>query len=341
MTRMSPEHVDVLIVGAGISGVGAGCRVQQECPGKTFAILESRADLGGTWDLFRFPGIRSDSDMWTLSYPFRPWSGDQAIVDGATILNYVRETARDLHIDEKIRFHHRAVARQWSSADARWTVDVERSDTGETLQITCNFLYACTGYYRYEQAYTPEFAGVERFGGEIVHPQFWTDDIDYDGKRVVVIGSGATAVTVVPALAKRAAHVTMLQRSPSYLISLPMDDPIARVLGRLLPVRYAYPIVRWKNVLMALAIYGLSKRRPEHDEAAPAQGPREAAAARLRHRQALQAELRALGPAHVHRPDGDFFEAINNGSVSVVTDHIRSFTERASRSSRATSWRRT
>ena len=327
MTRMSPEHVDVLIVGAGISGVGAGCRVQQECPGKTFAILESRADLGGTWDLFRFPGIRSDSDMWTLSYPFRPWSGDQAIVDGSTILNYVRETARDLHIDEKIRFHHRAVAAQWSSADARWTVDVERSDTGETLQITCNFLYACTGYYRYEQAYTPEFAGVERFGGEIVHPQFWTDDIDYDGKRVVVIGSGATAVTVVPALAKRAAHVTMLQRSPSYLISLPMDDPIARVLGRLLPVRYAYPIVRWKNVLMALAIYGLSKRRPDTMKRLLRKGLEK----RLPPGYDIDKHFKPSYEPWDQRmcivPDGDFFEAINNGSVSVVTDHIRSFTE--------------
>ena len=176
---MTPEHVDVLIVGAGISGVGAGCRLQEKCPDKTFAILEARGAIGGTWDLFRFPGIRSDSDMFTLCYPFRPWSGSQAIVDGSSILEYIRQTAREHGIDQRIRFHHRVVAAEWSSADARWTVEVERGDTGETVQLSCGFLFTCTGYYRYDEGYTPEFQGIERFGGEIVHPQFWTDDIDY------------------------------------------------------------------------------------------------------------------------------------------------------------------
>jgi monooxygenase len=324
---MSAEHVDVLIVGAGISGVGAACRLQRECPAKTFAVLEARAAIGGTWDLFRFPGIRSDSDMWTLSYPFQPWSGAQAIADGASILDYIRETARAHGVEEQIRFQHRVVGAEWSSADARWTVDVERVDTGETLQLTCGFLYSCTGYYRYEQAYTPEFEGVERFGGEIVHPQFWTDDVDYAGKRVVVIGSGATAVTIVPALAERAAHVTMLQRSPSYLISVPAIDPIAALLGRLLPDRLAYPIVRWKNVLVALAIFRLSRRRP--------------ATMKRLIRKGLERRLPPGYDIDTHFsprydpwdqrmcivPDGDFFDAISAGKVSIATDHIKTFTE--------------
>ena len=212
---MACEHVDVLVVGAGLSGVGAACRLQQRCPHKTFAVLEARGEIGGTWDLFRFPGVRSDSDMFTLCYPFRPWSGAQAIVDGASILEYVRQTARAHGIDEKIRFHHRVTGAEWSSSDARWIVEVERGDTGETIHMTCGFLFTCTGYYRYDEGHTPELQGVERFAGDIVHPQFWTEDIDYAGKRVVVIGSGATAVTLVPALAQRAAHVTMLQRSPT------------------------------------------------------------------------------------------------------------------------------
>src|SRR5919198_3747193 len=247
--HMPPEHVDVLIVGAGISGVGAACRLQDECRGKTFAILEARGVVGGTWDLFRFPGIRSDSDMYTLSYPFRPWEGAQAIADGASILHYIQETAREHRIEEKIRFHHRVVAAEWSSDDARWSVEVERTDTGETVQLTCGFLYTCTGYYRYEQAYTPAFEGIERVGGQVIHPQFWTDDIDYSSKRVVVIGSGATAGTTVPAPAERAAHVTMLQRSPSYVVSLPSEDKVANWLRRCLPDRVAYMLARWKNVL--------------------------------------------------------------------------------------------
>jgi monooxygenase len=324
---MTREHVDVLIVGAGISGVGAACRLQQRCPGKTFAILEARGAIGGTWDLFRFPGIRSDSDMFTLCYPFRPWSGAQAIVDGASILDYIRETAQERGVDRSIRFHHRVVAAEWSSPDARWTVDVERTDTGETVQLTCGFLFTCTGYYRYDEGYTPEFEGLERFGGEIVHPQFWTEDIDYSGKRVVVIGSGATAVTLIPALAQRAAHVTMLQRSPSYIISLPAVDPVAGVLARLLPTRLAYPLVRWKNVMLALGIYGLSRRRP--------------ATMRRLIRGFLKRKLPAGYDIDTHFnpsyepwdqrmcivPDGDLFDAIGAGRVSVVTDRIQTFTE--------------
>ena len=210
---MTAEHVDVLIVGAGISGIDAACRLRERCPGKTFAILEARGEIGGTWDLFRFPGSRSDSDMFTLSFPFRPWRGAEAIVGGAAIREYVRDTAREHGVDRAIRFHHRVVRAEWSSDDARWHVEAERTDTGEVVGLTCGFLFGCTGYYRYEAGYTPEFPGTERFRGEIVHPQQWTEAVEHAGKRVVVIGSGATAVTLIPALAERAAHVTMLQRS--------------------------------------------------------------------------------------------------------------------------------
>jgi len=327
MQEMSREHVDVLIVGAGLSGVGAACRLRERRPGKTFAILESRDAIGGTWDLFRFPGIRSDSDMFTLCYPFRPWTGTQAIVDGASILDYVRQTAREHGVDRHIRFHHRVVAAEWSSADARWDVRAERVDTGETVHLSCGFLFSCTGYYDYAEGYTPDFTGIERFGGEVVHPQFWGDDVDHAGKRVVVIGSGATAVTVIPALAERAAHVTMLQRSPSYVIPLPASDPIAGLLERFLPTRYAYPIVRWKNVRLALAIYGLSRRWPSGMK-------------RLI-RWILERSLppgydidRHFSPRYEPWdqrmcvvPDGDLFAAIRGGRVSVVTDRIETFTE--------------
>jgi len=265
--------------------------------------------------------------MFTLCYPFRPWSGARAIVDGASILDYIRETAREHGVDRMIRFHHRVVAARWSSADARWTVEVQRTDSGETLHLTCGFLFSCTGYYRYDEGYTPAFPGVERFGGEIVHPQFWTDDVDHGGKRVVVIGSGATAVTLVPALAQRAGHVTMLQRSPSYVISLPAVDPVAGLLARVLPARLAYPVLRWKNVLIALAIYGFSRRRPE--------------AMRRLLRRLLQHRLPPGFDVDTHFnpryepwdqrmcfvPDGDLFTAIGTGRASVVTDRIETFTE--------------
>jgi monooxygenase len=324
---MTAEHLDVLIVGAGLSGIGAGCRLQQRCPGKSFAVLEARGESGGTWDLFRFPGIRSDSDMFTLCYPFRPWSGSQAIVGGATILDYVRATAREHGIDRRIRFHHRVVGAEWSSGDARWTVEVERSDTGETLHLTCGFLFTCTGYFRYDAAHTPELPGLERFGGEIVHPQFWPEDLDYGGKRVVVIGSGATAVTLIPALAERAGHITMLQRSPSYIISLPALDPLAGLLGRVLPERLAYPVVRWKNVLLTLAIYSFSRRRPT----AMKRLIRWLAARRLPPGFDVDTHFNPRYDPWDQRlclvPDGDLFEAISDGRVSVVTDHIETLTE--------------
>ncbi|HWA52734.1 MAG TPA: NAD(P)/FAD-dependent oxidoreductase, partial [Solirubrobacterales bacterium] len=224
------EHLDVLIVGAGLSGIGAAHHLQEAFPWRSYAILEAREEIGGTWDLFRYPGIRSDSDMHTLGYRFKPWTRAKSITDGDSILEYVRETARDDGIDSHIRFGHRVVRAEWSSEDARWEVEAERTDRGERVSLTCSYLWVCSGYYRYDEGFTPEFEGSEDFEGEIVHPQHWPQDLDYTGKRVVVIGSGATAVTLVPAMAERAAHVTMLQRSPTYIASMPAEDPIAEAL---------------------------------------------------------------------------------------------------------------
>jgi monooxygenase len=321
---MAVEHLDVLIVGAGLSGIGAGCHLQDNCPDKSYAILEAREASGGTWDLFRYPGIRSDSDMYTLGYSFRPWSSDKSIADGPDILQYVRKTASDYGVDQRIRYGHKVVRAEWSSEDSRWTVEAQRG--GETVELTCSFLLGCTGYYSYDEPYTPEFEGSDRFQGQIVHPQRWTDDIDYAGKRVVVIGSGATAVTLVPAMAATAEHVTMLQRSPSYVVSLPGEDPLAKLL-RPLPDKLAYPIVRWKNVLMTMASFQLSRRRPKLAKALLRKG--------------VERQLPPGYPTHIHFrpnynpweqrlclvPDADLFEALTDGSASIVTDKIDTFTE--------------
>jgi len=325
------EHFDVLVVGAGLSGIGAGCHLQAKCPGKTYAILESRDCIGGTWDLFRYPGIRSDSDMYTLGYAFRPWKEAKAIADGPSILSYVRQTASEHGVEQRVRFHHRVVRAEWSTADARWTVEAERTDTHDTVRLTCGFLMMCSGYYHYDGGYTPDFEGTERFAGRIVHPQQWTDDIDYADRRVVVIGSGATAVTLVPALAQRAAHVTMLQRSPSYVVSLPAEDAIANSLRRLLPPRVAYPIVRWKNVLLTMLSFQLSRRRPAIAKALLRRGVER----RLPPDYDIDTHFKPkYGPWDQRLclvPDGDLFEAICAGRASVVTDRVDTFTERGLR----------
>src|SRR3954453_18033143 len=260
---MEREHIDVLVVGGGLSGVGAGCHLTMNCPEKSFAILEARDAIGGTWDLFRYPGIRSDSDMFTLGYNFRPWKQARSLADGPAIRGYINETADEYDVRSRIRLKHRVVGAQWSSDGGQGTGDVERTDTGESLQITCDFVYACTGYYRYDEGYTPEFKGTERFGGDIIHPQHWPEGYDYAGKRVIVIGSGATAVTLVPEMAKDAAHVTMLQRTPSYVVAIPGTDPIAKVLRKHLPSRVVWPLVRWKNVLIQAGFFRLARRRPQ------------------------------------------------------------------------------
>jgi monooxygenase len=321
------EHLDVLIVGGGLSGIGAGHYVQTRCPWASWAIFEARDAIGGTWDLFRYPGIRSDSDMFTLGYAFRPWDGGKAIADGDSILQYVRDTASEEGIDQRVRFGHRVVRADWSSDEARWRITAQRTDTGEISTVTCSFLFCCTGYYRYDQGYLPDFAGMDRFSGAIVHPQAWPEDLSYNDRRVLVIGSGATAVTLVPALAQEAAHVTMIQRSPTYIASLPSRDPIADALRSALPSRYSGPAVKWFKALTTQGFFRLSRSRPE--------------LVKRMLRRMLERQLPAGYDIDTHftprynpwdqrfcvAPDGDFFKAIGNGSVSVVTDHVETFTE--------------
>jgi cation diffusion facilitator CzcD-associated flavoprotein CzcO len=321
------EHVDVLIVGAGLSGIGAACHLQSECPGKTFVLLEARGASGGTWDLFRYPGVRSDSDMFTLAYSFRPWEGTRSIVDGTSILQYIRETARERGIEGKIRYHSKVVKASWSSAEARWTIEVERTDTGARQQMTCGFLFGNTGYYRYDAGYTPRFEGADRFGGQIVHPQEWPEDLDWTDQRVVVIGSGATAVTLVPALAGRARHVTMLQRSPSYIASVPGHDAVDERLRRALPAAAAGHVVRWKNMVAAWLIFQMSRHAPK----VMSQWLRDGVARQLPDGYDIDTHFTPHYQPWDQRlcfaPDGDLFTAISDGSVSVVTDRIAAFTE--------------
>jgi cation diffusion facilitator CzcD-associated flavoprotein CzcO len=324
------EHFDVLIVGAGLSGIGAAYHLQKQCPKKSYAILEGRNALGGTWDLFRYPGVRSDSDMYTLGYSFRPWREAKAIADGPSILKYLQETAHAYGIDGKIRYGHQAKVASWSSADSRWTVKIERTN-GTTVRLTCNFLYMCSGYYDYAEGYMPEWPGMERFEGQTVHPQKWPQSLDYKDKRVIVIGSGATSVTLVPAMAETAKHVVLLQRSPSYILELPSEDLTAAWLKGKVPWRLAYAIVRWKNVLVTTYLFQTSRRKPEKVKA-----------------WLLGLAKKALGPEYdvakhftppynpwdqrlCFIPDGDLFRAIRAGKASMVTDEIETFTEKGLR----------
>jgi cation diffusion facilitator CzcD-associated flavoprotein CzcO len=324
------EHFDVMIVGAGLSGVGAACHLRQRHPRKSFAILEGRAAMGGTWDLFRYPGVRSDSDMYTLGYRFRPWRDPQAIAGGPAILNYIRETAAEFGIDKEIRYGHRVKRASWSTEEALWTVEAEtgpeKTPEKTVARFTCSFFYLCTGYYDYDGGYTPEWTGVERFGGQIVHPQKWPEDLDYEGKRVVVIGSGATAVTLVPAMAERAAHVTMLQRSPTYVVSRPAQDKVANWLRRLLPERAAYVLTRWKNVLLGMFFYYLARSRPEVFKRMLRKG--------VRNHLGEQYDIKHFTPQYnpwdqrlCLVPDSDLFNAIREGRATVVTEHIDTFTK--------------
>ena len=320
------EHADVIVVGAGLSGIGAACHLRRECPGKSFVILEGRGAMGGTWDLFRYPGVRSDSDMYTLGYRFRPWRDAKAIADGPAILNYIRETAAEFGVDKTIRYDHRVRRASWSSADARWTVEAETGPEKGVVRFTCHFLYLCTGYYDYEGGYTPEWPGVERFRGRIVHPQKWPEGLDYEGRRVVVIGSGATAVTLVPAMAERAAHVTMLQRSPTYVVARPAEDRIANWLRRRLPARTAYALTRWKNVLLGMFFYSLSRKRPEIFKRMVAKGVRNQLGAEYAGTH-FKPRYNPWDQRLCLVPDSDLFRSIRDGRASVVTDHIESFTE--------------
>jgi cation diffusion facilitator CzcD-associated flavoprotein CzcO len=320
VSKGGTEHVDVLIVGAGISGIDAAYRLKTRCPHKSWLILEGRDRIGGTWDLFRYPGVRSDSDIFTLGFPFRPWRTDQAIVGGPEIRDYVEATALEFGIFEKIRFGERVLAASWSSTKARWTVNTDHG------RFTCCFLYLATGYYDYGRGFRPEWPGEEAFKGRIVHPQFWPEDLDFAGKSVAVIGSGATAVTLAPALADKAGHVTMVQRSPTYIVARPARDAVARLLQRILPRRFSAPLIRWKNILLTIFMYGRARRKPE----------RVAQWIRQQARKSLPADYpveRDFTPAYnpwdqrlCLIPDGDFFAAMSTGKVSIATGAIDCFT---------------
>ena len=329
MKKEENELVDVLIVGAGLAGVGSACQLRRRSPELSFTILESRAVSGGTWDLFRYPGIRSDSDMYTYSYGFKPWVNKSAIADGGTILEYIRETADEYDLNQHIRYNHKVVSAQWSSTDNLWTVTVTRSDTQsdneEPLTIRCRFILSCTGYFDYEKGYTPEFAGIDDFQGEIVHPQFWPERLDYKDKRVVIIGSGATAVTLVPSMAGDTASLVMLQRSPTYIAKVPAEDPWLKPLAKYLPNSWVFRSIRWKKVLMQQYIYRLSRKNP--------QGLRRYLLNEVRKELGLDYDVDThFTPSYnpwdqrlCAVPDGDMFTAIREDKAEVVTDHIDHF----------------
>jgi len=323
---MNKTHYDVLIVGAGLSGIGAAAHLQRRCPGRTYQILEMRESMGGTWDLFRYPGVRSDSDMHTLGFNFKPWKAQKAIADGPAIREYIQETADEYGVNPNIRYGHKVLRASWDSAAAQWTVEVKAKGKRQKQILTCNWLHMCAGYYNYEKGFTPEFAGQDEFEGDIIHPQHWPEDYDYSGKKVVVIGSGATAMTVVPAMTDKAAHVTMLQRSPTYVVSRPAVDKMANGLRKFLPGMMAYGITRWRNVLMQLFFYNQTRRRPEKVK-----------------EKLLDLAKSEIGDEMVEKhftptynpwdqrlcliPDSDLFQALNEKKASVVTDHIESFTK--------------
>jgi cation diffusion facilitator CzcD-associated flavoprotein CzcO len=319
------EHIDVLILGAGISGIGAACHLTRQCPDKQYAILERRKAIGGTWDLFRYPGIRSDSDMYTFGFNFKPWTEPKILADGPSIKKYVQETAQEYGVDKHIRFGIKVTAASWSSEDGRWTLTAQREESGEPLRYTCNFLLGCTGYYNYDAGYQPKFPGQEQFEGQLIHPQHWPEGLDYSGKRVVVIGSGATAITLVPSMAGKAAHVTMLQRSPTYIMSLPAIDPLSSRLQRFLPDMLVYRIARTRNINLQRFLYKLSKRRPKL--------VRRLLLAGVRRQLGKNADMRHFTPSYnpwderlCVVPNGDLFKAIRKGQASVATDQIETFT---------------
>ena len=321
---MTGEHVDVLIVGAGLSGVGMAAQLTRRCPGRSFLLLERREAMGGTWDYFRYPGIRCDSDMHTLGYSFRPWPRDEVITDADSIRSYIEETAAEYGVSEHVRFGHRVTAARWSSHDARWTVEAEVESSGERLTFTASFLVSCSGYYSYDEAHVPTFEGRDDFAGDVVHAQFWDEDYDYEGKRVVVVGSGATAVTVVPAMTERAAHVTMLQRSPTYMMTVPKYDRVVRALKKVLSDQAVATLIRTRNTSMMFGFYKLARHRPKLARRMLLRGVEKQLASHV--------DMKHFTPHYAPWdericavPEGDLFEALNDGRASVVTDHIERF----------------
>jgi len=319
---MNENHVDVIIVGAGLSGVGAAVHLQRSCPEKSYVILEGRKDMGGTWDLFRYPGIRSDSDMHTLGYNFKPWRAEKSIADGPAILSYIKETAAEYKVEDQIRFGHMVTAADWDSETATWTVTAERVDTGEIVTHTANVLLMCAGYYKYDQAHAPRFEGQERFAGPIIHPQFWPEDLDYTGKKVVVIGSGATAMTVVPAMTDKAAKVTMLQRTPTYVVSRPAKDGIANTLRAVLPEGWAYGLTRWKNITMQQFFYNRTRKKPEKVKDTLVRMVREELGSRFDVEKHFTPSYNPWDQRLCLVPDSDLFRALRTGKADVYTDHI-------------------
>jgi monooxygenase len=324
---VSPNHIDVLIVGGGLSGIGAAHCLQQHCPTKSYVILEARERIGGTWDLFQYPGIRSDSDMFTLGYSFKPWVEAKAIADGSSILKYIKDTAADGDIDKHIRFNHCVKRASWSSSEATWNVDVEQDGQHEAVRFTCDFLFVCGGYYSYAGGFSPTFPGEQRFTGPVIHPQKWPEDLAYADKKVVVIGSGATAVTLVPAMAGTAAHVTMLQRSPTYVVSAPYQDKMSDALRRHLPPKLAYNIVRWRNILFGILFFRLCKYSPERMKKWIIKGVQHGLGPDFDVSKHFTPRYNPWDQRMCLVPDGDLFKSIKSGRASVVTDEIDTFTE--------------
>ncbi len=325
---MNSTHVDVLIVGAGISGVGAAYHLQKHCPSRTYAVIEAREAVGGTWDLFRYPGIRSDSDMYTFGYKFKPWVSSKAISPGEFIRRYIRDAAEENGIYQRIEFSSRARRTNWDSRTATWTTQIEDAKTGDIREIVSRFFFCCSGYYSYAQGYLPEFTGSDTFSGQIIHPQHWPEDTDYAQKNVVVIGSGATAVTLVPTLATSAKHVTMLQRSPTYIVARPGMDKIASFLQSLLPSGIAYALIRWKNILGGMFLYWFSRTFPARVKKAIVDDARKALGPEFDVETHFTPAYDPWDQRICLVPDGDFFEAIRAGTVSIVTDQIQQFTPR-------------
>jgi monooxygenase len=323
---MDNQHFDVLIIGAGLSGIGVACRMARECPGRTLALLERRDTLGGTWDLFRYPGVRSDSDMFSYGYKLHPWHEPKMMADGPSIRSYIAETARQFGVDNKIHYGLKIVAADWSSTARQWTVTALHEASGRIHGYSCNFLITCTGYYNHDAGFAPSFPGEERFGGQLIHPQHWPEDLDYTGKNVVVIGSGATAVTLVPAMADKAAHITMLQRSPSYIVSLPGFDTISDVLRRILPDSVVYGFARWRNIALQRGLYLACKRWPK--------AMRSVLISHMRRKLGKGFDMKHFTPVYMPWeqrlcvvPDADLFEKLKSGKASIVTDQIDAFTE--------------
>lgn len=327
MKDSNNEHFDVIIIGAGLSGIGAACHLKRNCPSKTFAMLEGRSSIGGTWDLFKYPGIRSDSDMHTFAYSFKPWMYDKTISDGATIMKYLHETIVDYKLEQHVRCNKWITEISWDSNENKWTIEGQDKECNEAIHLTCNFILSCTGYYDYDEGYTPDFKGLEKYKGQFVHPQKWTADIDYKNKEVIIIGSGATAITLLPSMADKTKHITMLQRSPTYVVSMPKHDAFSKFVKRWLPAKTAHFLGRWKHILRQIYFYSISKKKPKQ--------------VRYYIKNEIKKVIREDFDVETHfNPkydpwdericavvDNDLFKAINEGKCSVETDSIDSFTE--------------